>query len=100
MGMPDFSRTRRTIAALLLFALAITAWVWMHAAQHAVGGATHHDVVFNPGYQHCQRLQVATARAAMDVLGTTGINSSNIYQADYHIQRMQIQADSEGLDRW
>lgn len=98
--MPDFSRARQTTAALLLLALAITAGVWMHEALLAVDHASHHDVVSDPGYQHCERLKVATARAAMDVLGMANANPPDAYQADYRLQRMQIQADSEGLDRW
>lgn len=56
-------------------------------------------IVSNPGYQHAQRLQVATARAAMDALGMSGTGSAQ-YQLDYRVQRMQMQADSQGLDRW
>ncbi len=77
----------------------------LHEAQHSATGATHRDLIFNPGYQHAQRLRVAAARAAMDVLGMAGADKKNAaaiepYQTDYRLQRMQIQADSEGLDRW
>ncbi len=48
---------------------------------------------------------MAAARAAMDVLGMAGGDKQDPdafeqYQTDYRLQRMQIQADSEGLDRW
>jgi hypothetical protein len=97
--------TRRTLAVVLFLAIAATAWMMLHEAQHSVTGATHQDLIFNPGYQHAQRLKVAAARAAMDVLGMAGADKQNAaaieqYQTDYRLQRMQIQADSEGLDRW
>ncbi|MHB1935141.1 MAG: hypothetical protein ACYCOR_00975 [Acidobacteriaceae bacterium] len=90
---------------LLFLAIAATAWAMLYQAQHTVNGASRHDLIFNPGYQHAQRLKVAAARAAMDALGmaiadkqdptaTTG------YQTDYRLQRVQIHADSEGLERW
>ena len=90
---------------LLFLAIAATAWMMLHQAQRSVSGATHHDLVFNPGYQHSQRLKVAAARAAMDVLGLAGADKQDPdaaagYQADYRLQRMQIQADSIGLERW
>lgn len=77
----------------------------LHQAQRSVSGASHHDLVFNPGYQHSQRLKVAAARAAMDVLGMANPdknepNATAGYQADYRLQRMQMQADSIGLERW
>lgn len=103
MNIPE--KTRRTLAALLFLAIAATAWMMLHQAQHSVSGASHHDLLFNPGYEHAQRLKVAAARAAMDVLGMAGADkldpgSVSGYQTDYHLQRMQIQADSEGLARW
>jgi hypothetical protein len=98
-------KTRRVVAVLLFLAIAATAWMMLHQAQRSVSGATHHDLVFNPGYQHSQRLKVAAARAAMDVLGMANPdknepNATAAYQADYRLQRMQIQADSIGLERW
>ncbi len=77
----------------------------LHEAQYSASGASQHDLVFNPGYQHSQRLKVAAARAAMDVLGMAGADKQEPsaqadYQADYRLQRMQLQADSEGLERW
>ncbi len=101
--MKALSRTRRAVAALLLLATAATAWLMMQEALRSVVAASHDDVVFNPGYQHSQRLKVAAARAAMDVLGMTGGGKEDAaagYQADYRLQRTQIQADSEGLERW
>ena len=71
----------------------------LHQAIHSVSGASHRDVVFNPGYQHSQRLKVAAARAAMDVLGMSSQDQAG-YQADYRLQRMQIRADAMGLERW
>ena len=73
----------------------------MHDSLRSVAGASRHDMVFNPGYQHSQRLKVAAARAAMDVLGMTGAGKKDpiaaaSYRADYRLQRMQIQADSRG----
>jgi hypothetical protein len=98
-------KTRRTLAVVLFLATAATAWMMLHEAQHSVSGASHQDLIFNPGYQHAQRLKVAAARAAMDVLGMAGADkqdpaATEQYQTDYRLQRMQIQADSEGLDRW
>lgn len=54
----------------------------------------------NPGYEHSQRLSIACARAAMDVLGMTGSDHAADYRADYFRQRTQIQADSMGLEQW
>jgi hypothetical protein len=93
------------LAMVLFLAIAATAWMMLHEAQHSVSGATHQDLIFNPGYQHAQRLKLAAARAVMDVLGMSGADkqdpaSIEQYQTDYRLQRMQIQADSEGLDRW
>jgi hypothetical protein len=85
---------------LLFLAIAVTAWLLMHQALHAVGGASRHDIIFNPGYQHARRLQIATARAAVDALGMNGASDPTAYRADYRLQRMQIQADSIGLERW
>jgi hypothetical protein len=98
-------KTRRVLAVLLFLAIAATAWMMLHEAQHSVSGASHHDLIFDPGYQHAQRLKVAAARAAMDVLGMSGaakLDPGEVagYQTDYRLQRMQIQADSEGLERW
>jgi hypothetical protein len=98
-------KTRRLLAALLFLAIAATAWMMLHEAQHSVSGASHHDLIFDPGYQHAQRLKVAAARAAMDVLGMSGAEKQDPgtvaqYQTDYRLQRIQIQADSEGLQRW
>jgi hypothetical protein len=95
-----FSKTRRAIAALLLLAVAATGWLMMHEALHSVSGASHQDVVFNPGYQHSQRLKLAAARATMDGLGMANPDQAASYKNDFHLQRMQIQADSEGLERW
>ena len=90
---------------VLFLAIAATAWMMLHEAQHSVSGATRQDLIFNPGYQHTERLKVAAARAAMDVLGMAGADKQDPdaieqYQTDYRLQRTQIQADSEGLDRW
>jgi hypothetical protein len=98
-------KTRRPLAVVLLLAIAATAWMMLHEAQHSVSGASHQDLIFDPGYQHAQRLKVAAARAAMDVLGMAGADKQDPgaieqYKTDYHLQRMQIQADSEGLERW
>lgn len=98
-------KTRRPLAVVLLLAIAATAWMMLHEAQHSVSGASHQDLIFDPGYQHAQRLKVAAARAAMDVLGMAGADKQDPgaieqYKTDYHLQRMQIQADSDGLERW
>lgn len=92
-------------AVVLFLVIAATAWMMLHEAQHSVGGATHQNLIFNPGYQHAERLKLAAARAAMDVLGMAAADKQEPgaieqYQTDYRLQRMQIQADSEGLDRW
>lgn len=57
------------------------------------------NAALDPGYQHSQRLQVAVARAAADALGMS-TDATGAYRADYRLQQTQIQADSEGLDRW
>lgn len=103
MNTPE--KTRRTLAVVLFLAIAATAWMMLHEAQHSANGASHQDLIFDPGYQHAERLKVAAARAAMDVLGMAGADKQNPsaieqYQTDYRLQRTQIQADSEGLDRW
>lgn len=104
--MKSRSTARRIFTVFLFLLIAITAWLMMHQALQVAPGSTHRDIVFNPGYQHCQRLKVATARAAVDVLGMTAIPAADTdpsaggYRADYRLQRMQIQADAEGLDRW
>lgn len=90
---------------MLFLVIAATAWMMLHEAQHSVSGATHQNLIFDPGYQHAERLKLAAARAAMDVLGMAGADKQEPgaieqYQTDYRLQRMQIQADSEGLDRW
>lgn len=36
----------------------------------------------------------------MDVLGMAGQDDAAAYRSDYRLQRMQIQADSLGLERW
>jgi len=99
---PSRSNGRRTIAVLLFLAIAATAWLSLHLALRQVGGVSRHgNPLLDPGYQHSERLRVATARAAMDAVG---MNSSDPdapqYRADYHRQRMQIEADSQGLERW
>ncbi|HTU52031.1 MAG TPA: hypothetical protein VMF56_15675 [Acidobacteriaceae bacterium] len=98
-------KTRRTRAVVLFLAIAATAWMMLHEAQHSANGAAHQDLIFNPGYQHAERLKLAAARAAMDVLGMAGADKQDPtaieqYQTDYRLQRTQIRADSEGLDRW
>lgn len=98
--MTSTSSTRRTFAILLFLVIAGTAWLMLHEALRGVSTASHRDVALDPGYQHSQRLKIATARAAMDALAIAGTNSNAGYQADYHLQKMQIQADSEGLERW
>ncbi len=98
-------KTRRTLAVALFLAIAATAWMMLHEAQHSVSGASQQDLISDPGYQHAQRLKVAAARAAMDVLGMAAADKQDPgaieqYKTDYRLQRMQIQADSEGLERW
>lgn len=81
-------------------AIALTGWLLLRAVASRVSASNSVPcAALDLGYQHSQRLQVAAARAAADALGmSTGFAAS--YQADYRRQRMQIQADSEGLDRW
>jgi hypothetical protein len=98
-------KIRRVIAVLLFLAIAATAWTMLHEAQHSANSASQQNLAFNPGYQHSERLKVAAARAAMDVLGMAGADKQDPgaaadYRTDYRLQRMQIQADSEGLERW
>lgn len=96
-----FSTTRRVFLAILLLAAAATAWWLLHAALPHVNATPPSNIVLNPGYQHSQRLRVSTARAAMDALAiVNGGPDVHRYQMDYSIQRTQIQADSEGLERW
>lgn len=93
------------LAVVLFLVIAATSWTMLYEAQHSVSGTSHQNLIFNPGYQHAERLKLAAARAAMDVLGIAGGDKQDPgaieqYQTDYRLQRMQIQADSEGLDRW
>lgn len=60
------------MAVILFLAIAGTGWMMLLKAQQSINGATHQDLTFNPGFQHAQRLKVAAARAAMDVLGMAG----------------------------
>ncbi|MHB8302623.1 MAG: hypothetical protein ACYDC6_07290 [Acidobacteriaceae bacterium] len=91
----------RSSAILLFLAIAGTAWLMLHEGIRGLSHASHHDIALDPGYEHAERLQVATARAAVDALGIAGSTDQRAsYRADYRLQRMQIQADSEGLDRW
>ena len=99
--------TPRNGSTLVLFlVIAFTAWLMMHESLRSASRASRHDLVFNPGYQHSERLKLAAARAAMDVLAMAApenaeaAQSGASYRADYSLQRMQIRADSEGLDRW
>jgi hypothetical protein len=99
----SFSRSRWIASLLLLFSIALTGWWMLHLALTDATKATRRDAALNPGYQHSQRMEVACARAAMDVLGMTGAGNTaeaDAYRADYRMQRMQIQADSLGLERW
>ena len=98
-------KTRRTLAVVLFLVIAATAWMMLQQAQRSVSGASHENLIFNPGYQHAQRLKVAAARAAMDVLGMAGADKQDpdaieTYRTDYRLQTLQMQADSEGLERW
>lgn len=88
------------VAVLLFLAIAATAWLLVHQAIHSVSGESRRGVISNPGYQHTQRLKVASARAAMDVLGMANPDQASGYRADYRLQRMQIRADAMGLERW
>lgn len=81
--------------ALLALTGTVAEMIVHSALQQNTNGRPFND----PGYQHAQRLQVSTARAAMDALGMAGANPAP-YRLDYRVQRMQMQADSEGLDRW
>lgn len=97
--MNTLSETRRLVLAFLFLAVAVTAWWIMHEGVRAFS-APHSNPTLDTGYQHAQRLQVAAARAALDAVALTGTDHPESYRADYRLQRMQIQADSEGLDRW
>ena len=95
-------RTRATLSALLLFALAITGGLLLHQGER-YAAAPPRDTARNPGFQHAMRLQVAAARAAADAVGIAGAKTPDDaapFRADYRIQRTQMQADSLGLDRW
>jgi hypothetical protein len=79
--------------------LALTGTVAEMIVHAALQQNTNGQPINDPGYQHAQRLQVSTARAAMDALGMAGTDPAP-YRFDYRVQRMQMQADTEGLDRW
>ena len=96
-GVPFYLRL--TIYALAFAALMGTSLSIIASLVSTRTQKAPQQIVSNPGYQHAQRLQVATARAAMDAMGMTGTNPTQ-YQLDYRVQRMQMQADSQGLDRW
>lgn len=73
----------------------------LHTAIAFAGNPARRGAAFNPGYEHSQRLSVATARAAMDALAIAAHGAdTDQYEMDYSVQRKQIQADSEGLQRW
>lgn len=95
-------KTRATLSALLLFAIALTGWLIVDRAASYATPAIR-DTARNPGFQHAMRLQVATARAAADALGMQAASSpaaAASFRTDYRVQQLQIQADSLGLDRW
>jgi hypothetical protein len=95
-------RTRATLSALLLFALAATGWMLVSQGERYAARPPR-DTARNPGLQHAVRLQVAAARAAADALGIAGAPSpgaATVFREDYQIQQRQIQADALGLDRW
>lgn len=88
------------LAIFLFVALGATGWfmLWEGNRQLSSRPATD-NAALNLGFQHTERLQVAAARASADALGMkTG--DPGRYEQDYRMQLMQIQADSEGLDRW
>ncbi len=91
---------RHTLAILLFVALGATGWfmLWEGTHQRSSRPATD-NAALNLGFQHSERLQVAAARAAADALGMKAGDPGR-YGQDYRMQMMQIQADSEGLDRW
>ncbi|MGH9809744.1 MAG: hypothetical protein ACRD9W_21260, partial [Terriglobia bacterium] len=60
---------RRIVAVLLFLAIAVTAAMLLHRATAQANGAPYQDPVLNLGYRHSERLKVAAAQAAMDVLG-------------------------------
>lgn len=93
-------KTRQSFAILLFLAIAVTGWFMLNeGAYQASQDPATANAALDLGYQHSQRLQIAAARATADALGMkTGEAAS--YKADYRLQQMQIQADSEGLDRW
>lgn len=96
-----FSKARRIVLALLLLASAATAWWLLHAALPETSAAPQRSLALNPGYQHTQRLMVSTARAALDAVAMSGGGAdTDSYRMDYSMQKTQIQADSEGLERW
>lgn len=84
-----------------MLAAGVTGWWLLHTSITFAGNPARHGAAFNPGYEHSQRLSVATARAAMDAvaMATHGADADQ-YAMDYSVQRRQIQADSEGLARW
>ncbi|MGC9292814.1 MAG: hypothetical protein ACP5EP_08830 [Acidobacteriaceae bacterium] len=57
----------------------------------------------NPLYLRSERLQVAAAQASMDALAMaitqSGAQSGALYQQDYRLQRMQMQANWLGMER-
>lgn len=85
---------------MLFLATAVTGWLILQGGgRNDTQPRSVPSAAVDLGFQHSQRLQIAAARAAADVLGLSTAQAAG-YQADYHLQRMQIQADSEGLDRW
>lgn len=57
----------------------------------------------NPLYLQSERIQVAAALASMDALAMatmqSGTQASTLYQKDYRLQRMQMQANWLGMER-
>ena len=53
----------------------------------------------NPQFLHCERMQVAVARAAVDALALRTAPSDAALQADLVQQRRQMQADWMGMEQ-
>ncbi|HET9088110.1 MAG TPA: hypothetical protein VFN53_11355 [Acidobacteriaceae bacterium] len=89
-----------TFAVLLFLALGATGWFMLYEGNGQLSSRPSTDNgALNLGFQHSLRLQIAAARAAADALGMKAGDPAR-YGQDYRMQLMQIQADSEGLDRW
>ncbi len=92
-------RARAAIFAVIFLCLATSLVVSIQkiTAQERVWSVTLQER--NPQFLHCERMQVAVARAAADALALRTAPSDAALQADLLQQRRQMQADWMGMEQ-